>query len=64
MSLIPVNSSSIRAVGHDGHNLGVLFHTSDTLYVHPGVPYAVFLGLLRAGSKGAYYNAHIRGRYR
>lgn len=63
MNLIPVKSSSIRAVGYDGQNLAVLFHSSDTPYVHPHVPYSVYLGLMRAGSKGGYYNRRIRGRY-
>jgi hypothetical protein len=64
MALIPVNSSSIRAVGYNGYTLAVLFHTSDTVYEHPGVPYSVFLGLMQADSMGAYYNLHIRGRYK
>jgi len=64
MALIPVNSSSIRAVGYNGYTLAVLFHTSDTVYEHPGVPYSVFLGLMQADSMGAYYNRHIRGRYK
>lgn len=63
MALIPVSSSSIRAVGYNGSTLAVLFHTSDTVYTHPGVPYSVFLGLMRAESMGAYYNRFIRGRY-
>jgi len=64
MTWISVNSSSIRAVGYDGHNLAVLFHTSDTVYTHPGVPRSVYREFMKAASKGAYYNAHIRGRYR
>ena len=64
MALIPVNSSSIRAVGYNGYTLAVLFHTSYTVYEHPGVPYSVFLGLMQADSMGAYYNRHIRGRYK
>ncbi len=64
MSMLFVNSSSIRAVGFDGHTLVVLFHTSDTVYAHPGVPYSVYAGLMRASSKGAYYNRHIRGKYK
>ena len=62
--MIPVNSSSIRAVGYDGHFLYVLFHTSDTIYSHPGVPESVFRSLMDATSKGIYYNQHIRGRYK
>jgi hypothetical protein len=62
--MIPVNSSSIRALGWDGNHLFVQFHTSDKIYDHPGAPYEIFLGLLHASSKGAFYNQHIRGRYR
>ena len=64
MSLVLVNSSAIYAVGYDGHTLAVQFHTSDTVYIHHGVPYSVFEGLMRASSKGAYYNRHIRGKYK
>ena len=63
MTLISVNSSAIAAVGYDGYTLTVLFHTRQT-YDHPGVPYAVYAGLMRASSKGAFYNHHIRGRYK
>jgi hypothetical protein len=62
--MILVNSSSIQAVGYDGYTLAVLFHTSDTVYEHPGVPHDVYLGLMKASSMGAYYNRHIRGRYK
>jgi len=62
--MIPVNSSSIRAVDYDGNNLFVQFHTSDTIYRHPGVPYSVFEALINADSPGTYYDRHIRGRYR
>ncbi|MGA2242875.1 MAG: KTSC domain-containing protein [Verrucomicrobiota bacterium] len=64
MTLILVNSSAIRAVGYDGHTLFVLFHTSDTIYSHPGVPYSVYVEFMQASSMGAYYNRHIRGKYR
>ena len=63
MSMIPVNSSAIRAVGYDGYTLAVLFTTSDTVYLHPGVPSSVYLEFIHAPSLGSYYNAHIRGRY-
>jgi hypothetical protein len=62
--MIFVNSSCISAVGYDGYTLAVLFHSSDTVYEHPGVPYSVFLGLMQAPSMGAFYNRYIRGRYR
>jgi hypothetical protein len=59
-----VNSSSICAVGYDGHHLFVQFHTSDTIYTHYGVPEAVFHGLMNAASMGAFYTRYIRGKYR
>jgi hypothetical protein len=62
--MIPVNSSAIRAIDHDGRTLFVQFHTSDTIYCHLGAPYSVFVELMQAESKGRYYNQHIRGRYR
>ena len=64
MSMICVNSSSIRAVGYDGSTLAVQFHTSDTIYTHPGVPYSVYIDFINAASLGAYYNRYIRGKYR
>ena len=62
-TMIPVDSSAIRAVGYDGYTLTVEFH-SGRVYDHPGVPESVFHGLMNATSMGAYYNHHIRGRYR
>jgi hypothetical protein len=61
--MIPVNSSAIAAIGYENGVLAVTFHNTGTYY-HPGVPYAVFAGLWRAGSKGAFYNRFIRGKYR
>jgi len=61
MVLIPVNSSSIRAVGYDGHHLFVLFHTSDTIYAHPGVPEGLFHALMDATSKGGFITALFAG---
>jgi len=63
MSMIPVSSSFIRAIGYDGSTLYVEFATGET-YPHPGVPYYHFEGLLHASSVGAYYNEHIRGKYK
>ncbi|MGH8095070.1 MAG: KTSC domain-containing protein [Chthoniobacterales bacterium] len=63
MTLIPVNSSAIQAVGYDGHTLTIEF-TSGRVYDHPGVPYDVYSGLMNAPSMGAYYNQNIRGKYR
>ena len=59
-----VDSTAIRAVGYRNGILAVQFHTSEKVYEHPGVPYGVYLALICARSMGAFYNAHIRGRYR
>jgi hypothetical protein len=64
VTLVSVNSSCIRAVGYDGQTLAVQFTTSVKIYTHHGVPYSVYVGLMQAGSMGAYYSRHIRGRYR
>jgi KTSC domain-containing protein len=63
VEMVPVNSSAIRAVGYDGHTLTVEFHTG-RIYDHPGVPEALFHGLVNAPSMGFYYNHFIRRRYK
>jgi hypothetical protein len=63
MSMISVSSSAIRAVGYEDGTLAVAFHTTGTYY-HHGVSYSLFERFLISSSKGAFYNAYIRGRYR
>jgi len=64
MEMIRVNSSAIRAVGYDPQTrrMKIKFSQGDT-YDFCHVPEHIFQGLLRAGSKGSYYNDHIRDRY-
>ena len=62
--LIPVNSSSIRAVDYQSGTLLVQFHSSGTVYSHPGVPVWVYLEFMAAASMGAYYARFIKGKYR
>lgn len=64
MTMTIVDSSAIRAVGYDGSTLVVLFQTSNKVYEHHRVPPSVYERLMQASSMGAYYNKHIRGRYR
>ena len=64
MTLDFVNSSAICAVGYDGNNLYVQFHTSATIYTHYGVPYYVYVAFMNSASMGAFYNVFIRGKYR
>jgi hypothetical protein len=63
MSMIPVNSSAIAAVGYDGSTLRIAFRHGG-IYDHPGVPYSVYVELMNASSIGSYYARHIRGCYR
>ena len=63
MSMIPVRSSAIRAVGFDGSTLRVEFR-SGRVYDHPHVPESVYRGLMSASSKGWYYSRNIRGKYK
>lgn len=64
MEMIRVNSSAIRGVGYDQstHRMRITFEQGHS-YDFCGVPIHVFEGLMRASSKGAYYNDHIRDRY-
>ncbi len=63
MLLTSVNSSAIRAVGHDGYTLAVEIH-SGRIYDHPNVPYDIYVEFMNASSLGVYYDRYIRGRYR
>ena len=64
MEMIRVNSDAISAVGYDpvSRRMKVKFKQGKT-YDFCNVPERIFNGLLSAGSKGAYYNDHIRDRY-
>lgn len=64
MEMIRVRSSAICAVGYDAERqrLKITFQQGDT-YDFCRVPYHIYSGLLEAGSKGNYYNDHIRDRY-
>ena len=61
--MIPVESEAIAAVGYDGGTLTIQF-TSGKTYPHHKVPASEYRGLMSASSKGVYYNAHIKGRYK
>ncbi|WP_422674190.1 KTSC domain-containing protein [Billgrantia bachuensis] len=62
--MIQVSSSAILAVGYDAvtRRMKITFAEGKT-YDFCGVPEGIFKGLLHAGSKGRYYNDHIRYRY-
>jgi hypothetical protein len=64
MEMIRVNSSAMHAVGYDPttRRMRITFDQGDS-YDFCGVPLHIYEGLMRAPSKGVYYNAHIRDRY-
>jgi hypothetical protein len=64
MDRTPVRSSNIRAIGYDAATttLEVEFHSSG-VYQYSGVPETIFQGLLRAASKGSYFQNHVKDRY-
>ena len=65
MDMIQVVSTAILAVGYDPatQRMKITFVEGHT-YDFCRVPEQIFRGLLYAGSKGRYYNDHIKDRYR
>lgn len=65
MTLQPVSSSNIAAIGYDadGQTLTIEFRSGGT-YEFYDVPEQVFEGLRTASSLGQYFQNNIRGRYR
>ena len=59
-----VQSSALRSVGYDGgqQTLVITFQSGGT-YEYSGVPRSVYEELMRAPSKGTYFNAHVKGQY-
>jgi len=58
-----VESSMIREVEHDGgRKLEVMFVSGKT-YVYDGVGRELYQALLKAESKGSFFNACIRGAF-
>lgn len=60
-----VSSSNIHSVGYepDSMILEIKFH-SGGIYQYSGVPEERYSGLMRAGSKGGYFDSYIKNRYR
>ena len=64
MHLETVDSEVIHAVGYDP-DISVLeiIFTDGRIYQYRGVPREVFEGLMRAESKGHYFQENIRGEF-
>jgi hypothetical protein len=61
MEKLAVQSTAITAVGHT-RVLEIQFKSGKT-YQFFGVPEDVYIEFLRSGSKGQFFNKHIRGKY-
>ncbi|MGN6258728.1 MAG: KTSC domain-containing protein [Solirubrobacterales bacterium] len=62
MHRVPVESSMIDSVGFEKNVLEVRFRNGG-LYQYLDVPESVLALLMQAGSKGRFFNEHVRGRY-
>ncbi len=64
MSLIPVSSSNLAAVGYNPFAavLTIVFH-GDRVYQYFRVPVSVYWELMSAESHGQFFQAAIRDRY-
>jgi KTSC domain len=63
--MIQINSSAISAVKYNSatHTLKIWFTSSGRGYDYYSVPAHIYEGLLRAPSKGNYFNHYIRDQY-
>jgi hypothetical protein len=61
MEKLAVQSTAISAVGHT-RVLEIQF-TSGKVYQFFGVPEDLYVAFLESGSKGQFFNKHIRGKY-
>ena len=65
MQMISVSSSNLAAVGYDpSDSTLVVEFKNGTTYKYRQVPQSIFDGLMRASSKGAFFNAKIKDHYR
>jgi hypothetical protein len=64
MTRVHVISSDLESVGYDpaASVLEIRFN-SGGIYRYSPVPESVYLGLIRATSKGRFFHANIEGRY-
>lgn len=60
----PVNSSNLQSVGYDSNSetLEIEFKNG-SIYQYPGVPVAIYQGLMAASSHGKYFAQYIRKHY-
>lgn len=60
--MVRVESSMIAAVGFANNKLYVVFNNGTT-YSYADVPVTLVAKLLRAKSKGKFFNQYVKGKY-
>jgi len=61
MDRVPVQSSNLSSVGYDPTTSTLEIEFSNgSIYQYFGVPEYVHEGLMNAGSKGSYFDQHIK----
>lgn len=64
MQRVFVESTTLGSAGHDAHSTVLeLQFRNGAVYQYFRVPRRIYDDLLRADSKGGYFNQNIRGRY-
>ncbi len=62
VTMIPVESSNIEAIGHVAASNELHVHFKNgTQYIHSEVPRAFYQNMLQSPSKGKYYGERIKG---
>lgn len=56
-------SSAIKSIKINQRGLIINFNRTKNSYTYKDVPLDVVIGLLKADSKGSFYNAEIKGKY-
>ena len=65
MNRTPVSSSNVLSVGYDAKTMKLEVEFKDgAVYQYFDVPAAVYQGLMRADSKGAFMHANVSYSYR
>lgn len=62
MQLIPVQSTTIQAVGYENGLLVIAFHSGES-YSYQGVSELVYHAFITAPSIGSFYVRSIKGKY-
>ena len=62
VKMVPVQSSAIKSIGHDGTNIHVQFNSGDGTHRFGPFDQKTFDRFLRSKSKGVFFHAAIRDK--